>query len=325
MRILKPIVDASNVLVIKHGALGDFVLALPAIAAIRAHFPAAHLAIQTTAPLIGLCDACPYIDEIDPDGRPQGVRAALALAGRVRGERYDVIYDLQNSERTAFLHLMLGPFRPRWNGIAAGASHRVRDPHRLHKHAIDRMASQLALTGIPEAAAGALPDLSWAAARGAAPETFGVEGPFLLIAARASPGREVKQWPSDRFAAIARRAHGEGVTPVLVGAEADRFALQEIAAAAPGAINLAGKTSLLDIAALGARAQGALGNDTGPAFIAAAAGAPTAVLFSRHSLSPDVCAPRGPRGVIALKGRELTDISVEAAEQALAMLGALKR
>jgi ADP-heptose:LPS heptosyltransferase len=325
VRILKPIVGAKNILVIKHGALGDFILALPAIAAIRAHFPDAHLAIQTTMALVPLCDACPYIDEIDPDGRPKGARAMLALASRVRGERYEVIYDLQNSERTAFLHLLLGPFRPHWSGIAGGASHRVRDPHRLHKHAIDRMAEQLALTGVPAVSAQGLPDLAWAAARGAPPDSFGIEGPFLMIAARASAGRAVKQWPADRFAAVARRALAGGVTPVLVGAEDDRAALADIATLAPGALNLGGRTSLLDLAALGARAQGALGNDTGPVFIAAAAGAPTAVFYSRHSLSPDICAPRGPRGVIALKGRELTDISVEAAEQALAMLGALKR
>jgi ADP-heptose:LPS heptosyltransferase len=322
---VKPIVSARKILIIKHGALGDFILALPQIAAIRERFPDAHIAIQTTMPLIPLCDACPYLDEIDPYGRPKGMKAALGLAARVRAEKYDAIYDLQNSERTAILHFLLGPFRPKWNGIASGASHRVRDKRRLQKHVIERMAEQVALTGIPYERAAALPDLSWAAARGRPPADFGIAGPYLLIAASASAGRSVKQWRPEHFAAIARRALAEGVTPVLLGVESERGALDEIARAAPGALNLAGKTSLLDLASLGAGAKGLLGNDTGPAIVAAAAGAPSVVLYSRHSMNPDVCAPRGPNGVLALKGRELADISPDAALQALGVLGVLKR
>ena len=49
------------------------------------------------------------------------------------------------------------------------------------------------------------------------------------------------------------------------------------------------------------------------------------MLYSRHSLPPDQCAPRGPRGVIAVTGRDLAIISVEAVEQAMARLGILQR
>jgi ADP-heptose:LPS heptosyltransferase len=321
---VKPVTHAKEVLVIKHGALGDFILALPAMAAIRAHFPNATITLQTTPLFTQLADACPYVDEIDPDGRQKGMKAMLGLAGRVRAGKYDIIYDLQNSERTAMLHFLLGPFfRPKWNGIASGASHRVRDPLRLRKHVIDRIAEQVALTGVPFAAADTLPDVSWAVAKGRGPEAFGIAGPFLMIAAQASAGRGVKQWPAERYAAMARRALESGLTPVLLGVESEHEHAQSIADGARGAVNLAGKTTLNDLASLGAKAAGMLGNDTGPAFIAAAAGAPSVVLYSRHSLSPDVCAPRGPRGVIALKGREPIDITVDAAAQALKTLGVL--
>lgn len=322
---MKPIVSARNILIIKHGALGDFILALPAMAAIRARFPDAHIAIQTTLPLVPLCDACPYINEIDPYGRAKGMKAMLGLANRVRAEKYDIIYDLQNSERTAMLHFLLGPFRPNWNGIAGGATHRVRDKRRLQKHVIERMAEHIAHTGIPYESAVTLPDLSWAAARGQAPEAFGIKEPYLLITASASAGHSGKQWPAENFATIAKGALNQGVTPVLLGVESEREALEDIVRGAPGTINLAGKTGLLDVASLGAKAKGVLGNDTGPTFIAAAAGAPTVVFYSRHSLSPDVCAPRGPHGVLALKGRDLADIGIDDAIQALSVLGVLKR
>jgi ADP-heptose:LPS heptosyltransferase len=185
------------------------------------------------------------------------------------------------------------------------------------------MAEQVALTGIPFAVADVLPDVSWAAEKGRGPEEFGITGPYLMIAAQASEGRGVKQWPAERYAAMAKRALDSGLTPVLLGVESERAQVQTIADGARGAINLAGQTTLNDLASLGAKASGVLGNDTGPAFIAAAAGAPSVVLYSRHSLSPDVCAPRGPRGVIALKGREPIDITVDAAAQALKTLGVL--
>jgi ADP-heptose:LPS heptosyltransferase len=322
---MKPINSANDILVIKHGALGDFILALPAMAAIRARFPDAHIAVQTTPLLIQLCDACPYIDEIDPGGRPKGLKAMMGLASRVRAGKYDIVYDLQNSERTAFLKFLLGPFPPKWNGIAGGASHRVHDAHRLQKHVVERMAEQVALTGVPAQSALTLPDLSWAAAKGNGPDVYGLNGPYMLLTARASAGHPGKQWPAERFAAIAKRALEEGTTPVLIGTEEERDGLQVIADIASGTLNLAGKTSLCDVAALGAKAKGVLGNDTGPTFIAAAAGAPSVVFYSRHSLKPDVCAPRGPGGVLALTGKDVTDITVDAAEQALGMLGVFKR
>ena len=320
---MKPITEADNVLIIKHGALGDFVLALPAMAAIRAHFPKARITLQTTPALASLASVCPYCDEFDPDGRPKGAFAELGVASRVRAGKYDIVYDLQNSERTAALHFLL-PFGPQWNGIASGASHRVHDPDRLKKHVMERMAEQVALTGIAKESALALPDLSWAAASGAPPQSFGLNGRYLLIAASASARGKAKQWPAERFAAIARRVAKDGATPVLIGTEDERAALDDIVREAPGALNLAGKTTLPDIAALGAGAIGIVGNDTGPVFVAAAAGAPAAVLYSRHSLPPDVCAPRGPRGVIAVTGRELANITVDAAEQAMARLEMLK-
>ncbi len=313
--------SADRVLVLKHGALGDFVLALPAMAAIRRHHPHARIVLQTTPPFAELAAAAPYFDAVEPDGRPRGLRNRLALAARVRRARYGRIYDLQNTQRTAMLFWMLQPGAPAWNGVAPGASLRVRDRRRLEKHVIERFAAQLALAGAPEASALALPDVSWAAARGAAPERFGLTRPYLLIAAAAAPGREVKRWPGERFAALARQARARGLEPVLLGGRGEREGLERLAAEIPGARNLAGQTNLFDLAALGAGAAGIVGNDTGPVFLAAAAGAPAVVFYSSHSMHPDVCAPRGPGGVAALRREALGDISVS---DALAALQALK-
>ncbi len=83
----------------------------------------------------------------------------------------------------------------------------------------------------------------------------------------------------------------------------------QIAAAAPGALDLTGRTDYAQIAGLAARADLAVGNDTGPTHLAAAAGAPTLVLFSAES-DPALCAPRGRRVEIVQVDR-LTDLAPE--------------
>jgi ADP-heptose:LPS heptosyltransferase len=305
--------------------LGDIVLSLPAMRAIRAFHPNARITLQTTPPWAGFLRASPYADDVSDDGRPRGVLAGLALARRVRRARYELVYDLQNSERTALLFWLLQPGAPAWNGTAPGASHckpALRGP--LKKHAVERFAELMALTGIPAESAQTIPDVSWAIPLGKSPAAFGLDGPFLMIAAAASAGRSVKRWPSDRFAAMARLAAGEGLTPVFVGAARERAALDEIVGAVPGARNLAGDTTLFDLASLAAGARGAIGNDTGPVFLAAAAGAPTLVLYSRHSLHPDLCAPRGPGGVLPVRRHELSEIEVGDAADGLMRLGVLR-
>ena len=66
-----------------------------------------------------------------------------------------------------------------------------------------------------------------------------------------------------------------------------------IARAIPAALNLTGQTSFGDLADLGRAARFAIGNDTGPMHLLAAAGCRSVVLFSRDS-DPALCAPRGP-------------------------------
>jgi ADP-heptose:LPS heptosyltransferase len=91
-----------------------------------------------------------------------------------------------------------------------------------------------------------------------------------------------------------------------------------IAQAIPDALDLTGRTDLLQLASLGAGAALAVGNDTGPTHILAAAGAPTLVLFSRFS-DPALSAPRGSR-VEVLQRDQLDELSVESVFEALESL-----
>jgi ADP-heptose:LPS heptosyltransferase len=101
---------------------------------------------------------------------------------------------------------------------------------------------------------------------------------------------------------------------MLIGGSAEASMAASIAAAAPGVLDLTGKTGFAGLAALGARATIAIGNDTGPMHLIAAAGAPSISLFSGDS-DPALCAPRGR--VTVLRAPRLADLPVEAVWRAV--------
>lgn len=287
----------NRVLVIKLAALGDFVQATGPMRRIRAAHPNAHLALLTTPPYAALARSLQLFDAVDDGGRPSGWRAQLALWRRLRRGRYDRVYDLQTSGRSSALRLALQPRPPDWSGIAPGASHPHRDPDRDRMHTLERQAGQLRDAGIwPDAptapGAAPAPDLSGLAGDPDAPARFGLSPPYALLLPGASPQRPGKRWPQAGYAELARRLTQRGLHVAVCGGPAERELAAEIAAAS-GAVDLAERTDLPELAALGACAAVVVANDTGPAHLLAAAGAPTLVLFGPES-DPALCAPRGP-------------------------------
>jgi ADP-heptose:LPS heptosyltransferase len=304
-------------LVIKLGALGDFVLALAAMRRIREAHPEAEITLLTTPAFAALGEACPYIDRVETDGRPRGVAAATRMIGRLRAAGYDRVYDLQTSSRSSFYFQLLRPDPPEWSGVALGCSHPHRNPERDAMHTLERQAEQLQDAGIwPDAptARGSAPppDLSWMAA-GERPDRrpawFDLDPPYVLVVPGGAPHRLDKRWP----ARLADEGFGVGV----IGGPGEVEVAREIGDACASARNLTGKTDFAQIAALGAGAALAVGNDTGPTHLIAAAGAPTLALFSDAS-DPALTAPRG-RSVAVLRAASLEDLAFDTvAETALA-------
>jgi ADP-heptose:LPS heptosyltransferase len=302
-----------RILVVKHGALGDFVQATGAFAAIRRHHSAARITLLTTAPLTALAAAGGWFDDIWVDERPSPwrLRAWIALVRRIRDAGFARIYDLQTSRRSSLyfqgLRAMTGGRLPEWSGIAAGCSHPHADPGRDALHTLDRLADQLREAGVDAVPP---PDLS---AVQADLGRFALEArsPRVLVVPGGSAHRPAKRWPAARFADFAGRLAERGMTPILIGGAADRQVLDAVAAVVPAARDLGGATSLTEIVELARSAVAAVGNDTGPMHLAAAGGCPSVVLFSSES-DPDLCAPRDPggRSVAILRSPRLADLPV---------------
>lgn len=308
--------EKARILVIKLSALGDVIQAFPAFDRIRAAHPNADITLLTTAPYADLAAAGPWFDAVEADGRPNSLAGTLNLIGRLRRRRFDVVYDLQGNDRTNALFQALRPFPPRWSGVALGCALPHRNPNRRRMHTLERHAEQLRDAGIwPDAptapGVAPAPDVSWMLALPSAVpgEVLTDTRPLALLVPGAAPHRPAKRWPAERYRALAGRLAEMGMAVQLIGAASEIAIAEEIASAAPGVGNLVGRTDLVGLAALGARAAIAIGNDTGPMHLIAAAGAPSVCLFSADS-EPALCAPRG--SVSVLREADLSALPVEA-------------
>lgn len=302
--------DPQRILVVKLGALGDFIQALGPAQAIRRAHPGARITLLTTPPYAALAEASGYFDEVWVDSRPRlwQPRAWLELGRRLRAGDFQRVYDLQTSDRSGHYFRLMGR-QPEWSGIAPGCSHPHANPRRDRMHTVDRQAEQLALAGIDEVPPA---DLSWLGddGRGAA-RRFGLKPPYVLLVPGGAAHRPAKRWPAAHYAALAGLLAARGLALGVLGDAKEAALTGEIASHARfGDLrNLAGQTSLADVASLARGARAAVGNDTGPMHLIAATGCHAVVLFSGAS-DPALCAPRGRR-VTILRREPLAALPVE--------------
>jgi len=218
----------------------------------------------------------------------------------------------------------MGPHRPEWSGIAPGCSHPHKNDTRAEMHTVERQREQLAMAGVSDVP---LTDLSFAltpSRTNLSELGFNTRGePFALLVPGGSAHRPGKRWPAKLYGALARELMARGIRPVVIGTKAERDAADIILGACVGAVSLIDRTDFMQIAALGGRAQLAIGNDTGPMHLIAAAGCPSLVLFSDES-DPRRCAPRG-RMVQVFEAPDLDAVPVETVVATLTETGLLNQ
>jgi ADP-heptose:LPS heptosyltransferase len=296
------------VLVVKLGAFGNIILSLAAFAAIRLHHAGQRISVLTSAAYSEWLGTFPYFDQVLVDPRPARWDPARvgALRRMLMDGDFSRVYDLQTSTRSSRYFSLFPPRqRPEWSGIAFGCSLPDRDPKRNRLHDTIRQQGQLRQAGIsvfPPA------DLSWCTGNA---ERFGLPPDIALLVPGSSPHRPAKRWPAARYQDLAQALRQRGLTPVVIGSAAEK----PLAAAIPAAIDLTGQTGFGDLADLSRAARFAVGNDTGPMHLIAAAGCPAVTLFSAAS-NPAQCAPTG-RWTQVVRRNDLAQLPVEAVLAAL--------
>lgn len=278
-----------KILVIKLGALGDVILSMDAFHAIRTHHPDAHITLLTRKPFVTLAEKMPWFDAVLTDPNPKLMQVAkwFGLRRMLRNGGYSRVYDLQSNDRTGFYFRLFGRDTGEWCGTAKGCSHHRHDHRRDPVPAAERILRFLESVGVPRAGKA---DNSWLSGE---IEGLGLPVKFIMIIPGCAPQHPHKRWPSAHYAELARQLEKQGIAVIAVGTGVDQGAIEEIQAAAPAVINLAGKTDIGQLAEVARRALGVVGNDTGPIHIAAITGAPTLVLMSGKT-DPARMTPHGP-------------------------------
>jgi heptosyltransferase-2 len=262
--------------------LGDAVMALPAMAAVRRTFPRSTLAVAAPAGL------APMFEEPTSVGQDELLTVERrSEMSAMRTSRFDLAILLPNSFRSAWVVRRAG-IPHRW-GLAANArgwllTRSVRPPERpLHQSArYLALMNALDISGSDEhprvsvtpASARRASDLL--AKSGLDPATT-----IVGMAPGAAYGH-AKRWPPSRMAEVARRLVARGAACVLVGAAGDRDAGREIESALPnpaGVVNLIGRTDLRLLIGVLQRCRAFVSNDSGAMHLAAAVGVPVAAIF----------------------------------------------
>lgn len=301
-----------NILVIKHGALGDFVMQSGRMRTIRARHPGAHIAIITEAFLKGLAEAMGFFDEVIVDSRGYNMSTWWRVIVReIAGRRWDAIYDLQSSNRTLCRYYPLA---------LAATRHPMKWGRLAHGGLVWRTSTRKlpffpwVYKNVYEAVAWAPKDLSMCHGER---RNFGLLPlRYALLIPGCSAGNEQKRWPPARFVELTKFFAERGLKSVVMGTKAEAREIEAICADNPDAVNFLGKSSIADIPDLANGAAVVVGNDTGPSHIAHIAGAKTVMLFTDYDYGR--AAPKDKPNVASLHGAQITDIPVEDVRAALA-------
>lgn len=283
-----------NILVIRGGAIGDFILTLPAIAALRSQFPEAHLEVLGYPHIVQLALAGGLVD------RAQSIEARalagfFASGGALESDlaeyfsEFDLIvsylYDPDgifrtNVSRCSRAQFIAGPHRPNEKESIHAAKVYLRPLERLAIFDADPVP-RLTVAQASFAVAGQVPAHSASAAKLEASPPAGKDA-CATLALHPGSGSETKNWPAADWAELLQRLLDRtSLNLLLIGGEAEGERLQRLAAALPPArAQVAQSLPLAELARkLQRQCVAFIGHDSGISHLAAALGLPGLVLW----------------------------------------------
>jgi len=303
----------NNILIIKHGAFGDVILAGGAMEAIRKNHKNDYIICLTTHSFKNLLEGSPWFDKVVVDIKPKwnNIKGWLNLLFFFHKYKFKKVYDLQTSYRSNFYFFIFFFLKNvDWSGIAYGSSYRHNNPERKLMHTLDRQKDQLKIANIEY---NHHPNWRWLA-NNYKNTSIIPNNKFIILVTGAARHRLNKKWPQDRYASLIEYFSKIDIQCVLIGGEDEFNNIENIIRLVDKKIkiqplNYAGITQYKDIVYLSSYAKYAIGNDTGPIHLIATSGLYTIVLFGSAS-DPALCAPKG-KNVIILHKRSIRDISIK--------------
>ena len=268
----------SNILIIKHGSLGDIVQISGILKDIRNHFSSSSISILTSKPYQSLFEQCPYVDHVLLDERKArwNFFYLYGLVSKIVKQQFSQVIDLQNSSRTEFYRKYLFNVK-QWSSsytiLQPGETKEVFDQDGV----LERFQVQLQRSSISTEHT-LTPDFSWAVDK-----SFSnlPSKPYIFLSPFSSSKLPHKRWP-----------HYQELIQIIKNKRPD---INIVVAPGPGEIELCkdlSTTVLLDgdrptnfsqLASIIKHADVVIANDTGPAHMAAHLGCKGVVLFGAHT------------------------------------------
>ncbi len=274
----------ARVLVIRRRALGDAVVGVPVVRALRRSLPGARVSLLLDRPYV------PLLRHLLPGVEPVAWPLGAGWFRWLREQRYDLVVDLLSTPRTALWTAASGarwrvgydlPWR-RW-------AYNIRVPRnelagrRLRQFAAESFADILRAMRLPAPRWAPGPSLAVKSEELGADylawrDRFLDAAPGPVVALVLSATWPAKAWPAARAAELVAALAEEGTVPVLVPGPGDGALVADLRRAAPG-LAVAPPTDLLELADLLGRVDLLVATDNGARHVAAAVGTPTVTLF----------------------------------------------
>lgn len=322
--------DPRNILVIDFGQLGDVVLSLPALRAIRGRFPHARITVAVGKPAREIVKLSGYADdvlEVDRVALRDGVKLVsigriFKFVGQVRRAKFDFVIDLHSLSETNLLGFLSGAPRRLYahrpgRSIEYLANFSPRPPREAKKaHAVDRYLDVLKPLGIENPPR--LPVLKTAPAADQSVEALlkkeQANSKTLLVGLFPGAGNESRRWPLEHFAEIADHLiRNEGVRVIVFAGPEERPLIPQMRTQFPAKTIFFDRLTIPQLLSAQARLTLFISNDTGPAHTAAAVGTPVVLIMDRPT--PNNFTPVGDHHRL-VGAEKITRITVQQVYQA---------
>jgi len=289
----------NNILIMKPSSLGDIVLALPALTALRRNFPEAKISWLVRPEFAALLENHPHLDEIILFDRqdlgkawynPRAFATLVSLIRRLRAGNFDVVFDFQGLFRTASLAWLSGCGK-RFGGAETREFAHFFYTDKVSQdmqcaHLVDYYLKTIKAAGasdidvefvLPEDSEASESVRKLLASHNVSADNYAVCVPGSAHAD--------KCWPTERFAELANRISRKfEASIVATGMKSEAEVVEKLQSLADVPVtNLAGQTTLSELTALLKGARLVVSNDTGPGHIAAAAGVPLVLMFGKSN------------------------------------------